>query len=141
MTFNQVQTTVSQNNNSPFSNELVISICWAESSFNPNAKSPTSSATGLMMMTTGAIDTVNNNTPAGTHFNYSDMTNPSQAVAAGTWYLKIIYNTTGTSDKRQTLIKYGDGTTAYADKIMTCEGCLQSSVVLDPQTCLNQIHP
>jgi hypothetical protein len=98
---------------------------------------------GLMMVNHQAIDTVNANTPVGTHFNYAHMPDPAKAIGCGTWYLKIINDNAGNGDKRETLRLYrgaavGDYT--YANKIIACESCLQSSVILDPQTCLNQIH-
>ena len=93
-----------------------------------------------MMMTKDAIDTVNDNTPAGVHFTHEDMTDADKCIAAGTWYLKIIYDHGGSNDKKKTLKLYGDGTDSYVEKIITCEACMLSTVILDQQTCLNQIH-
>ncbi len=138
---------IGTNNNSPFSKELIASICWAESSFIVDSKATGSTSEGLMMMNVGSVDTVNNNSPSGVHFEHDDMLNPDLAIACGTWYLKILYSKTDwdcQGDKRQTItvFRHGKDSTdfGYADSILTCEGCLQSTVVLNQQTCLNQIH-
>jgi hypothetical protein len=140
LTLAQIRVKVKKYNNSTFSDELIIAICWTESSFIPTAKNPASSATGLMMMTTGAIDTVNANTPAGTHFEHSEMKDADKAIAAGTWYLKIIFEHSGGRDKKKTLKQYGDGTDSYVEKIIKCETCMKTSDESDQQTCLNEIH-
>jgi hypothetical protein len=144
LSLSDVKNYAQQNNNSPFTTELVVSVCWAESSFDPSATAPApSSSAGLMMVNHPAIDTVNANTPAGIHFEYSDMSDPGKAIACGTWYFKIINDHAGNGDKRETLRLYRgapDGDYTYADKIITCESCLQSLVIVDLQTCLNQIH-
>jgi hypothetical protein len=123
---------------------VVIAVCWAESSFDPAATATGSTSAGLMMMNHQSIDTVNNNTPAGTHFEYSDMSDAAKAIACGSWYLKVIHEHNGAGKKRETLRIYrgaGAGDYTYADKIIACESCLQSSAVPNPQTCLTQIHP
>lgn len=143
LTLNQIKTLVKPNNHSSFSDELVISICWAESSFDPNAAAGgNSTSVGLMMVNQDAIDTVNANTPAGTHFEYGDMTDAAKAVACGSWYLRVISDHAGNGDKRETLRIYRGASPrdyTYADKVIRCELCLQSPD--EPQTCLNQIHP
>ncbi len=140
LTLAEMQAKIKNNNNSPFSDGLVLAICWLESSFKPEAKNPSSTATGLMMMTKPAIDTTNANIPAGIHFAHSEMTDPDKAIAAGTWYLNVIFKHEGTGDKAKTLKRFGDGTDSYATKIITCESCLQSVVVGNEQSCLDAIH-
>jgi len=139
LSLDKIKEKVKANNNSPFTDFLIISLCWLESSFIPDAKNSASSATGLMMMTSPAIDTVNANTPSGVHFEHSEMTNPDKALAAGSWYLKIIFEHSGGGDKKKTLRAYGDGSESYADKIITSENCMQGST--DHMACLKQIHP
>jgi lysozyme len=145
----QIYTKINSNNNSPFSKELIATICWAESNFKPDNVSddPSSTSKGLMMMNNKAVDTVNANTPRGVHFEYDDMYNPDLAIACGTWYLKILYikpDWNCQTDKRQTLTVFRHGKNStdyiYTDKALVCEGCLQSTVILNQQTCLNQIH-
>lgn len=145
LTLDQVRTLVLQNNNSQFSPELVISICWAESSFDPSATATGSSSKGLMMVNNQAVDTVNANTPSGVHFEYSDMLSAVKSISCGTWYLKILFTKSdwgSQGDKRETLRVYrGVNDHTYADKLITCESCMQSTVIVNQQTCLNQIHP
>jgi hypothetical protein len=145
LTYNQIKDLVSQNNNSPFSNELIIALCWAESSFDPLARATGSTSKGLMMVNDEAIVTVNRNTPPGIRFNPNDMLIADKAIACGTWYLKFIFTRPdwhSEGDKRKTLRAYRGVTDfIYADKIIACESCLQASVVVNPQMCLDQIHP
>src|ERR1022692_3494941 len=104
MTLDEIKAVIQQNNNSPFTTELVVGICWAESSFDPNkVAGGDSTSAGLMMMNPPAVDTVNANTTAGIHFEYADMLDAVKAVSCGTWYLQIIYNHAGNQDKRETL--------------------------------------
>lgn len=145
LSLQQIYTKINSNNNSPFSKELIAAICWAESRFKPDSVAGSSTSKGLMMMNKGAVDSVNANTPTGVHFAYDDMFNPDLAIACGTWYLNILFTKPDfgcQGDKRKTLKKFrGTGDFIYADKIIACESCLQSTVVLNQQTCLNQIHP
>lgn len=140
ITLEKIKSIVANNNNSPFTDNLIVSICWMESSFIENATNSSSSATGLMMMTKAAIDTVNKNTPSGTHFKHTEMTTADRAVAAGTWYLKVIYDHWGNRDKHKTLKNYGTGTDTYANKISASETCMQTST--NHMACLKkEIHP
>lgn len=144
LTFAQVRSKVIANNKSPFTTELVIAICWAESSFDPSATATGSSSKGLMMMNKGAVDTVNHNTPASIHFEPDDMLDADKAIACGTWYLKILYtkpdwNCMG--NKKETLRVFrGVNDYTYVNKIIKAEECLKSTGSSDPQICLNQIH-
>jgi soluble lytic murein transglycosylase-like protein len=138
LTFARVKALVEANNKSNFSTELIISICWKESSFDPSAAASTTTATGLMMLTKPAVDDVNKNTPQGTHFEHSEMIDAAKNIQCGTWYLKILFKRWGNNTKKA-LEHYGTGS-GYADDLLQCETCLQSSVVPDPMTCLQQIH-
>jgi hypothetical protein len=84
LSLQDIYTKIEANNNSSFSNELFVAICWAESSFKPDSVSGSSTSKGLMMMNEGAVDIVNSNTPSGVHFEYDDMFNPDLAIACGT---------------------------------------------------------
>lgn len=139
LNFDQVRQFVSQNNkSSSISNECIIAVCWKESSFDPYAQSNGSTAKGLMQMTNPAVDTVNNITPPGTHFDYNDMFNPALAIQCGTYYLQWCFDQTGSESAA--LDKYG-GVIGYSTDVMTAEGCLQSIVVVDPvSACLKPIH-
>jgi lysozyme len=148
LTLDQIYVKINENNKSNFSKELIAAICWAESSFKPDSVATGSSSKGLMMVNKGAVDTVNANTPSGTHYYYDDMLNPDLAIACGTWYLKILFTKNDwqcKGDIRKTLTVFRHGKVGtdfkYADKITTCESCLKSTIVIDKQTCLNQIHP
>lgn len=137
LTFAQVKAHVSANNKSAISNEAIIALIWKESSFDPLAKSTTSTATGLMQITKPAVDTVNNTTPPGTHFDHSEMTDPVKNIQCGTFFLKFLMRTFA---KKEALEHYGTGP-GYADNILTCETCLTTTPPPpDPQVCLNAIH-
>ena len=137
LTYEQVKQYVELNNkSSSFSTELVISIIWKESSFDPSAHARGSTATGLMQMTVGAVSDVNANTPNGVHFEHSDMSDAVKCIQCGTYYLQILYGRNGTVKKA--LEKYGTGP-GYADNLLTCEGCIKKNPG-NWQTCLNQIH-
>jgi hypothetical protein len=140
LTFDQMKTLVSANiRSSAFTNECVIAVCWKESSFDPNAQSDQSTARGLMQMTAGAINTVNNTTPQGIHYESDDMFDPTKAIQCGTYYLQWCFNQAGS--KSAALDKYA-GVAGYSTDVITAEGCLQSSVVIDPvAACLDPSHP
>jgi soluble lytic murein transglycosylase-like protein len=139
LSFQKVKELVNANNNSQLSTELVIAVCWKESSFNPSVTATGSTATGLLMLTKGAVADVNSNTPPGTHFEHSEMKNATKNVQCGTWYLNILMRRLG-NDKKKALEQYGTGA-GYADDLLRCETCMLSSVVVDPVSCLKQIHP
>jgi soluble lytic murein transglycosylase-like protein len=137
LTFLQVKNYVSANNQSALSGEAIIAVIWKESSFDPKAASATTTATGLMGITKPAVDTVNNTTPPGVHFEHSEMTDPVKNIQCGTYYLKYFMRTLAI---KEALEHYGTGP-GYADNILTCERCLQETLPLpDPQACLNAIH-
>lgn len=139
LTFDNVKRLVQKNKKSTaFTDECVISVCWKESSFDPSMKASTTTAKGLMQMTNPAVDTVNNNTPQGVHFEYSDMFDPPKAIQCGTYYLQIMSNQAG-GDEKQALIKYG-GVPDYADDVMQSENCLLTGDN-PPMDCLRKIHP
>ncbi len=137
LTFAQVEKYILSNNNSSLSKEFLLCLIWKESGFDPKTKNSSSSATGLMQMTKGAVTEVNKNTPKGVHFNHSEMTDPEKNIACGTYYLTIRIKWAKGNIKKGV---EGFGTGAgYADKILDCETCLQKQPA-EPNDCLFTIH-
>ncbi len=120
MTYQEIEKLIRENNNSKhFSDEFVACLIWKETNFNPAARNSTTSATGLMQLTKGAVETVNNNTPKGIHFNHSEMTDAIKNIQCGTYYLDIAKTKLAGIDK-----SYGTGP-GYSKNIFTCEECLK----------------
>ncbi|MDQ3930353.1 MAG: lytic transglycosylase domain-containing protein, partial [Chloroflexota bacterium] len=80
LTYDEVKQLITSNNKSTVSTELLTCLIWKESGFDPNVKSKSSSATGLMQMTKGAVEQVNKSTPKGIHFEHSEMSDPAKNV-------------------------------------------------------------
>jgi membrane-bound lytic murein transglycosylase MltF len=137
-TLDEMKQLAQANNHSSLTWQLIVAIAWKESSFDPDAVASGSSGTGLMMMTTGAVQDVNNNTPQGVHFDHSEMKDPAKNLSCATYYLGILLQRFGS--KKSALEHYGTGA-GYADNLLAAEGCLQSLVVVEPMSCLQQIHP
>jgi len=139
LSFNQVQALVKANKKSPaFTDECIIAVCWKESSFNPSAQSGSSTAKGLMQMTNPAVDTVNNITPSGVHFEYADMLDGAKAVQCGSYYLQWCSDQAG-GDEAKALNKFA-GVGNYATNVMAAESCLLTATD-PPMSCLQKIHP
>lgn len=144
--FSTIEQWVAANNKSKnHPDELVIALIWKESGFDDASKSAKSTATGLMQMTIPAVDDVNRNTPAGTHFSFADMLDGPKNIQCGTYYLDMIYRRAG-SDMKAGLDRFGTGK-GYASDILAAAACLKKSKgsnnVIDPKlakTCLLQIH-
>jgi soluble lytic murein transglycosylase-like protein len=137
LSYSEVQKLVSANNNSSLSTELLICLVWKESGFDPDDKSKSSSASGLMQMTKAAVEDVNRNTPKGVHFKHSEMTDATKNIQCGTHYLKLRIARAG-GDIKAGLNGYGTGE-GYADNILQCEKCLQAGPK-DVSGCLQAIH-
>jgi RHS repeat-associated protein len=119
------------NNNSGQSDYLVVAVIWKESGFDPNIKSSSSSATGLMQMTRAAASQVG--------FSHSQMTDPAKNVQAGTSYMKYWIDRKH-GDVAQGLTYYGDRTANYAAPIIKAAEALR----LHPEKSveiLSAIHP
>jgi len=145
LTYQQVKNIVKRNNNSKFSTSILICLIWKESNFITNAKNAHSSATGLMMITRGAVEDVNANTRQGIHFEHSEMTNAERNVSCGTHYLAILRRRHPTNESA--LEHFGTGK-GYAKKLFDCEKCLKKSgagtnahVLVRKIDCLRIIHP
>jgi hypothetical protein len=137
LTFDEVKQLITANNKSTVSTELLICLIWKESGFDPNVKSKSSSATGLMQMTKGAVEQVNKSTPKGIHFEHSEMTDSAKNIDCGSRYLQIRIDW-AKGDLTAGLNGYGTGA-GYADSILTCETCLTKAPA-DPTPCLTAIH-
>lgn len=90
MTYDEIKKLVSEHNKSKeFSNEFVICLIWKESGFDPLVKNFSSSATGLMQITKGAVEMVNKCTPQGVHFEHEEMIDAAKkfSVVRCTWTL------------------------------------------------------
>jgi soluble lytic murein transglycosylase-like protein len=138
LTFDEVKQLITANNKSTVSTELLTCLIWKESGFDPNVKSKSSSATGLMQMTKGAVEQVNKSTPKGIHFEHSEMTDSAKNIDCGSRYLQIRIDW-AKGDVTAGLNGYGTGA-GYADSILTCEACLTKAPT-DPTPCLTAIHP
>lgn len=136
LSYDEVKKHVADNNKSDESPELVIAVIWKESGFDPEVKNATSSATGLMQMTKGAVSDVNANTPKGVHFEHSDMSDAAKNIQAGTYYLKSLVKRWGSIS--EALQRYGTGA-GYETNILAAETCLKASPE-KPMDCLYAIH-
>ena|ERR1700752_1160569 len=144
--FSTVAALVAANNKcNVVSNELVIAIIWKESGFDDAIENTASTATGLMQLTKGAVDEVNRLTPAGVHFDFSNMTDAALNIQCGTYYLDILYGRFG-ENLRSALNHFGTGP-GYAVSLLTAEACLKAAKgqgkLIDPvkaKACLFGIH-
>jgi hypothetical protein len=133
MTFDEIKVLVKENNKSKeFSDEFVIYLIWKETNFDPLATNSIT-VTGLMQMSKAAVEMVNRCTPAGIHFEHTEMTDPAKNVQCGTMYLDIAKNKLGGVDT-----SFGTGK-GYSKSIKVCEECLKTDA-LHPMVALHKIH-
>ena len=137
LTADEVKKLITANNKSSASTELLLCLIWKESGFDPKDKNSKSSATGLMQMTKGAVNQVNQSSPKGVHFTHAEMTDPAKNIQAGTYYLKIRTDW-AKGDQTKGLEGFGTGS-GYATNILECEKCLTGKPK-DSQACLDAIH-
>jgi hypothetical protein len=126
LSFAEMQEIVRNNNLSGQSDELILSIAWKESRFDPEAKNKMSSATGLMQMTKAAAK------DAG--YPHTLMTDPSINIKAGSKYIKLRLKWSN-GDINRALNGYGTGD-GYSVDILRAEKCLKDSGC---ESCLNSI--
>lgn len=139
LSYDQVVAHIGKNNKCDVvSTELLTALIWKESGFVADAKSATTSATGLMQMTKDAVKDVNANTPPGVHYTHAEMTDPEKNIQCGSYYLGMRIKRAG-GDVEKGLDGFGTGT-GYAKNILACETCLKAGPA-KPQDCLNAIHP
>jgi hypothetical protein len=137
-TYAEVKQIVQDHNKATdFSNELIVAVAWKESGFDDSATNASSTATGLMQLTKGAVTDVNNNTPDGVHYEHSEMTDAAKNIECGTYYLQILRGRWGSA--KDALNHFGTGA-GYADNLLKCETCLKTTP--DKWSdCLHGIHP
>jgi hypothetical protein len=133
----QVRSHITSNNKSTLSTDLLVCLIWKESGFDPNDKNKSSSATGLMQMTKGAVTQVNKSSPKGVHFTHAQMKDPAKNVECGTRYLQIRIDWAKGSTK-DGLNGFGTGS-GYADNILECEKCFAGKPAKSSD-CLDPIH-
>jgi soluble lytic murein transglycosylase-like protein len=136
-TFDEIKELVKNHNKSTqLSNDTIICLIWKESGFDDASKSSSSSATGLMQMTKAAVADVNRNTPAGVHFEHSELTDPEKNIECGTLYLDLRIRWAKQIEKG--VDAYGTGP-GYSTNIWKCKKCLAKDSE-HFQTCLDMIH-
>jgi soluble lytic murein transglycosylase-like protein len=133
----QVRAHIASNNKSTVSTDLLTCLIWKESGFDPKDKNSSSSATGLMQMTKGAVTQVNKSSPKGVHFTHAQMTDPAKNIDCGSRYLQIRIDWAGST--KAGLNGFGTGS-GYADNILDCEKCFTGKPA-NPTSCLTAIHP
>ena len=144
MSYDDLAPIVATNNASGLSNELLICLIWKETSFDPSAAAKTSTATGLMQMTKGAVADVARNDSGQKGITHSDMTDAGKNVRAGSSYLGMRIKRAG-GDVTKGLNGFGTGA-GYSVNILECEKCLKKmaetsqSACADPKKCLDKIH-
>lgn len=126
------------NKSTDFSNDLVLAMCWKESSFDEGATNSGSTATGLMQLTKPAVQDVNDFIKPPVKFEHSQMTDGAKNVQCGTFYLQLLFKR-GKTVKRA-LELYG-GHTDYPTNLLACETCLKGAKSdNDRDACLKVIH-
>jgi soluble lytic murein transglycosylase-like protein len=136
LTFEEVKEIVKENNLSGQPDEVIISVAWMESGFQPAAKNPPdgSGAVGLMQLRQPAAK------DAG--YDHSQLTDPAKNVQAGSKYLAILVKRNG-GDLFKALASYRGGQTGptYARKVLDCARCLRDELPHLPSVCLWLAHP
>jgi Transglycosylase SLT domain/D-alanyl-D-alanine carboxypeptidase len=140
LTYEQVTKLVVANNRCQsdlVSTEILVSLIWKESGFDPAVTNSTSTATGLMQVTVAAVKDVNNNTPASVHYEHSGMTDAAKNIQCGSFYLGLRIKWAD-GKLKEGLEGYGTGR-GYADDILDCAKCLTAGGNA-PASCLGRIH-
>jgi len=121
--FVSITTLIAAENLSGLGDELVTCIAYKESEFNPSAKNSTSSASGLMQLTKGAVKTVYpglSNAEVDALFESGGkIFDAAYNIRTASAYLAIRVNW-ASGNVRNALAGYGTGP-KYADKILECE--------------------
>jgi RHS repeat-associated protein len=130
---------VGKNNRSGQSNELIICIIYKESSFDPDAQNPNSSAHGLMGVENGAAKDLG--------VDPATLSDPAINIQVGTTYLRRRINWRrpfgGGGNVASGLSKYGPGP-RYSRSILKCEECLKQNTNencdVKTEKCLLPLH-
>jgi membrane-bound lytic murein transglycosylase MltF len=143
LSYPDIKKLVAENNRSGVADEVIIAQSWKESSFDPDATNPDSSARGLLQVTKGAAKDVG--------ANHDDLFDPALNINAGTDYLqnrldlvrKRRQDLTGEESRiRRALELYKSGGpegAGYGDNILAAAECLKGRKN-NPQKCLQRIH-
>jgi soluble lytic murein transglycosylase-like protein len=137
LSFDEVAALVAANNQSNQSNELIMCMIYKESSFNPDAKARTSSASGLMQLTKAVAKELG--------VEYDTFTDAATNIANGSRYLnrRITWKNWANGSVRDGIAGYGEGY-GYADSILECEDCLKKkaneTVKCKTKECLQPLH-
>ncbi len=122
LTYAQAAKLVRDNNLSRQNGSVIMAIAWQESSFDPNAKSQTSDASGLMGLEQIAIKDVLSKVPGFPA--QPDVFDPATNVRLGSAYLQILVNRWG--DLPTALKNYGPAP-AYPNRILDAASALQQN--------------
>ena len=131
LTYAEIVTLIDFNNRSDYVKHVIIAQIYKESRFDPGATNGSSTATGLMQMTSPAVTEVNR--VKGTTFKHGDMKVAATCIQAGTTYLNICFDRGGRTWAGG-LDKYGTGA-GYSKNILAASAELAKSPA-DPMAVL-----
>lgn len=114
LTYDEVAALVAANNKSGQADAVIIALIYKESRFDPNIRAATSTATGLMQMTTGAVTEVNR--VCKTSYTHISMTVAASNILVGSNYVRIRIERAG-GDLAKGLDGFGTGT-GYSTPIL-----------------------
>jgi len=132
LTYDEIKKKVADNNKSKQDDTLIIAAAYKESRFDTTAKAKTSTATGLLQMTKGAVKEVNR--VNGTSYTHEDMKDADKNIAAASAYIQIMIDRKG--DVGKGLNAFGTGA-GYSDNIIKASDDLQKSPA-DPMATLKK---
>jgi Transglycosylase SLT domain len=119
LSYAEIKNLIAFNNRSCYVDRILIAQIWKESRFDPARKATTSTATGLMMVTSTAVTETNR--VKGTTFKHTDIGVASTNIQCGSLYLLICQERKGTL--LAALNYYGTGT-GYGDNIIAASDAL-----------------
>ena len=136
---NDMRDMIARNNNSGYSNELILCIAWNESNFDPFLSSGTGPR-GLMMVSNVALKELRRSGRGNYNPNDVDV-DPEQNIGAGSAYLGWMRDRGKRRGTEDALRSYGTGPTYPAPQIIDCEKCLKEQpACADPKECLAKVH-
>jgi uncharacterized protein RhaS with RHS repeats len=131
LSYSDIRDLVSKNNNSGQDDSIVIAVAWGESGFNPNAKSNTSSASGLLQMTRGATKQVGG--------DFSKIMDPAYNISVGSQYIRLRIQW-AQGDLAKGLNGFGTGKANYSPNIISAANALKANPESGVES-LKRIHP
>lgn len=126
LSYEQIRDLVAGNNNSGQRDEMIIAIAYRESRFNPNAQNHSSTAGGLLGLTSPAIQDLREHVPEYADVDV-DKYDPVQNIEAGSQYLALRIDRAG-GDVARALAGYGTGP-GYATSILDATAALEADPV------------